>query len=72
MTQENVSIAKKESTALRNAEYTTGVCAASAVNSPQKPRKMENNQTPSECRHASKSVRYADVLLSECEKGGKS
>ena len=35
----------------RNIVGTTGVCAASALNSPLKPRKMGNNQTPSECKH---------------------
>lgn len=51
MTQENVSIAKRESTARSDAEYTIGVCVASAINSPLKLRKMGNNQTPSECKH---------------------
>lgn len=51
MTQENASIAKRASTAPSDAEYTTGVCVASAVNSPLKPINMENNQTPSECKY---------------------
>lgn len=46
LTQENISIAKKELMVLSDAKYTTGVCAASAINSPLKPRKMENKQTP--------------------------
>lgn len=48
---QTASIAKWESTAVKDAGYTTGVCVVSAINSPLKPRKMENNQTPSECKH---------------------
>lgn len=61
MTQGNVSIAKRESTALSDAKYTTGVCVASAINSPLKPRKMENNQTPSECRHYVEMLGYCEL-----------
>lgn len=63
MTQENVSIAKWESTALHNAEYTTIVCVASAIDLPLKPRKMENNQTTSECKHY-KNVRLCSAGVS--------
>lgn len=44
--------------ALSDAEYTIGVCVASAIDSPLKrKRKMENKQTPSECKH------YQEVLV---------